>query len=67
MWPDLCILNKNKNFLNLGERPTPGLNDTTLISDAKYLIIFTQSRKWFVLNLCYNGVNSLLFVNATKT
>ena len=58
--------NKGKDILILGERPTQGLDNTTLTSEAKYPINFTQSGKRFVLRLHYNGSNSFLFVNATK-
>ena len=54
--------NKNKDILILGE----GLDDTTLTVKAKYLINFRQPNKRFVLSLHYNGINSFLFVNATK-
>ena len=43
-----------------------GLVNTTLTAEAKYPINFTQSGKRFVLSLHYNGINSFLFVNATK-
>ena len=54
--------NKNKDILILVEWPTQGLDDATLIAEAKYPINFTQSEKRFVLNLHYNGSNSSLFV-----
>ena len=60
------INNKNEDVKE-GEGPTQELDDTTLIAKAKYLINVTQSRKRFVLTLHYNGSNSFLFVNATKT
>ena len=60
------IDNKNKDFLIPGEGPTQGLDGTTLAAEAKYPINFTQPRKRFVLSLRYNGINSFLFVNATK-
>ena len=53
------IDNKNKYFLILDERPTQGLDDTTLTSKSKYLVNFTQPRKMFVLNLHYNESNIL--------
>ena len=59
--------NKNKDIFMLGEAPTQGLDDTKSTAQAKYPINFTQSRKRFVLKLHYNGSNSFLFVNATKT
>ena len=60
------VHNKNKNILILGERPTQGLDDTTLTAEAKYPINFTQAGKRFVLSLHYIGKNSFLFVNATE-
>ena len=39
------IDNKNKYILILGEKPTQGLDDSTLTAEAKYPIIFTQSGK----------------------
>ena len=58
--------NKGKYILILGKGPTQGLVDTTLTSEAKYPINFTQSGKRFVLSLHYNGSNSILFVNVTE-
>ena len=60
------IGNKGEDILILGEGPTQGLDDTTLTSEAKYPINFTQLRKRFVLSLHYNGSNSFLFLNATE-
>ena len=60
------IGNRNKDILNLGEKSTQGLNDTTLTAEAKYPINFAQPRKRFVLSLHCNESNSFLFVNATK-
>ena len=60
------IGNRGKDILILGEGSTQGLDNTTLTSEAKYPINFTQSGKRFVLNLPYNGSNSSLFVNATE-
>ena len=60
------VYNKWKDILIFGEGATQGLNDTTLTTEAKYTINFTQSGKRFVLSLHYNGRNSFLFVNATK-
>ena len=67
MSSSLHIDNNNNDILILGEGPTQGLNDTTLTTEAKYPINFTQPRKRFVLSLHYNGSNSFLFVIATKT
>ena len=47
----------------LGLGTTQGLDNTTLSTEAQYLINF--SRLFLILN--YNGNNSFLFVNATKT
>ena len=60
------IDNKSKDILIFGEGPTQGLDDTTLIAEAKYPIKFTQSRRRYVLTLHYNGSNSSLFVNVIK-
>ena len=60
-------IDENKDILILGEGPKQGLNDTILTAEAKYPINLTQSRKRLVLSLHYNGSNSLLFANATKT
>ena len=60
------IDNKYKDILILCEGPTQGLNNTTLVAEAKYPINFTQSKKRFVLTLHYNRSNSFSFVNATK-
>ena len=37
--------NKNKDILILGKGTTQGLNDITLIAEAKYPIKFTKPRK----------------------
>ena len=60
------IDNKNKDILDLVEAPTQELDDTTLTAEAKNSISFTQSGKRLVLSLHHNGINGLLFVNATK-
>ena len=59
-------VNKGIHILILGERPTQGLDDTTLTAGAKYPINFTQSGKRFELILQYNGSKCFLVVNATK-
>ena len=45
------IDNKNKDILIHGEGPTQGLDDTTVIAEAKYPINFTQPNKRLVLSL----------------
>ena len=67
MGSSVDVDNKGKNILILGEKPTQGLDDTTLTLEGKYPINFTQLGKRFVLSLHYVGSNSSLFVNATKT
>ena len=63
----LCILIiEIKNILVLVEGSTKGLEDATITAAAKYLFNFTESEKWFVLRLHYNGSNSSLFVNIVK-
>ena len=43
--------NKKKYFLILGQDPTQELDDTTLTTEKKCLINFTESRKKFCLSL----------------
>ena len=52
------IDNKNKDILNIVERPTQGL--------VVYPINFTQPNKRFAFSLHYNGSNNSLFANATQ-
>ena len=40
--------NKGRDILILSEGPTQGLHDTTLTTEAKYPINFTQSERRFV-------------------
>ena len=61
------IDDKNKDVFVLGEGLAQGLDDTTLTTEAIYPIHFTQPNRRFQLSLHYNGSNSFLFVNATKT
>ena len=61
------IDNKGKDVVILGEGPAQGLDYTTLTAEAIYPINFTQPNKRFELSLHYNGSNSFLFVNTTKT
>ena len=61
------IDNKRKDIFNLGEGPTQGFDDTTVTTEAKYSINFTQWNRKFCLSLHFNGSNSFLCVNATKT
>ena len=52
------IDNKKKDILVLGERPTQGLNDTTLKAEAKFSINFSRSNRKFCLSLHYNRSDS---------
>ena len=52
------VYNKNKDILVLGEGPTQRLDDTTLTTETKDPITFTQPRKRFVLSLHYNESNN---------
>ena len=47
--------NKRMNMLILGEGPTQGLDDTTLTTEKKYSINFTEHNKKFCLRLHYNS------------
>ena len=58
--------NKKKDIVILGEGPTQWLDGTTLTSEKKYSINFTENNKKFCLSLHYNGANSYLFVNGTE-
>ena len=46
----LSVHDKGKDTLILGKGPTQGLDDTTLIAEAKYPISFTQLGKRFALS-----------------
>ena len=50
--------NKGKDILILDERPTQGLDDTTLAAEEKYPINFTQLGARFVLRFNYIGSNT---------
>ena len=54
--------NKKKDIVILGEGPTQGLDGTTLTSEKKYSINFTENNKKFCLSLHYNGANSYLLM-----
>ena len=49
--------NKKKDILILDEAHTQRLDDTTLTTEKKYWINFTESKHKFCLNLLYNGTN----------
>ena len=56
---------KRKDILILGKGSPDGLDDTTLAA-KKDLISFTEQLKKLCLSLCYNEVNSYLFVNVAE-
>ena len=58
---------QKKDILILGIGGARVLDDTKLTVEAQYSINFSRSNKKFCLSLLYNGSNSFLFVNATKT
>ena len=60
MSSSVLINNKKKDILILGTDPTEGLDDTSR------LINFSRLNRKFCLSLYYSGINSFLFVNATK-
>ena len=60
-------IDNKKSYINSCIGPTQGLDDTMLATEAQYLINFSISNIKFCSSLHYNGSNSFLFVNATKT
>ena len=58
--------NRKKDILILGEDPTQGLDDTTLTSEKKYSISFTEYIKRLCLILHDNRGSSYLFVNGVE-
>ena len=66
MSSSIHIDNKGKDILILGERPTQGLDDTTLTAEGIYPINFIQSNKRFVLSLHYNKSNSFFLLMLQK-
>ena len=57
------IVNKKKNIMIRGKKPTDGLDDTLLITKKEYAINFTEQQKKLCLSLPYNGENSYIFVH----
>ena len=66
MTSSVHIDNKGKDILILGKGPTQGLKHM-LAAETRYSINFTRPGIKFCLSLRYNGSNSFLFVNVTKT
>ena len=54
-----------KYILLLGEGPTDGLDDTTIITEVKYSIILLKQEK-NCESSHYNGSNSFLYANDVK-
>ena len=57
--------NRKKDILVLGERPTDGLDDTTIAANAKYSFNITKPKK-ICLSLRYNAANKFLYANGVK-
>ena len=62
----MLVDNKKKDILVLGEGLTQGLDDTPIITEAKYPINFKQSGKKINLSLHYNLANSFFFFNTAN-
>ena len=60
------IDNNFKDVLILCTKPTQRSHVTTLTTEVKYPVNFTQPRKRFVSNQHYNESNNFLFVNSSK-
>ena len=52
------INGKNKTILVLGEELTKGLSNATITAEAKQLVSFTESGKWFLPSLHYDDGNN---------
>ena len=48
MTSSVCIGNKGKDILLLGEEPTQGIDDTMLTAENIYPNNLTQPNNWFV-------------------
>ena len=57
------LITKQTIFLSFVQ----GINGKTIYAEKLYSINFTENSKKFCLSLHYNGTNSYLFVNGTKT
>ena len=67
MSSSLHIDNKKKDILILSNDPAQGSDNKTLTAEAQYSFNFSRSNRKICLSFSYNGSNSFLFVNATKT
>lgn len=58
--------NRKKLMLLLGEESADGLDDTTIMTQAKYSVNINKSRKKIFLSLQYNMANRFLHANDVK-
>ena len=58
--------NKMKDILILEQRPTDGLDDTTLTAEKQYSINFTAHNKNVLFKLANNGANTYIFFNGVE-
>ena len=58
--------NSKKEILDLGEGPTNGLDDTTIMTDAKYSVNISNHRNKICLSLHYSAANNFLYGNCVK-
>ena len=60
------IDNKGKDILIILKGPTVESKGTTFTAEVEYSINFSRSSRKLCSSLHFNGINSFLFVNATK-
>ena len=60
------IDNKGKDILIILKGPTVESKGTTFTAEVEYSINFSRSPRKLCSSLHFNGINSFLFVNATK-
>ena len=59
--------NRANNIYVMGKSFIEGINDTTIYAEKLFHNNFTEFGVKFVLSLHYNGDNSYLFANGTRT
>ena len=62
----VLVDNKKNDILVLGEGATQEFDGITITTEVKYCINFSRSNRKLCLSLNYSGINSFLFLNATK-
>ena len=62
----VLVDNKKNDILVLGEGATRELDGATITTKVKYCINFSRSNRKLCLSLNQSGINSFLFINATK-